>query len=225
MPELSETQYNKYTKLLDIEEIIEQKKAQLFIKRVFDLIFSLIGLIILSPLLLLITIIIKLDSKGPVFFKQIRVGRKGKEFRIYKFRTMIVDAEKIGMQITVGKDSRITKTGHFLRKTKLDELPQLINVFIGNMSFVGPRPEVPKYVAIYNEMQRNILKVRPGITDLASIKYRDENSLLAKSIKPEETYINEIMPQKIELNIEYIRNMSLIYDVKLILTTILVVLR
>lgn len=133
---------------------------------------------------------------------------------------MVVDAEKKGMQITVGRDSRITKSGHFLRKFKLDELPQLINVLLGDMSFVGPRPEVPKYVAMYDEKQINVLKVKPGITDLASIEYKDENTLLGQSDDPEKTYIEEIMPRKLKLNIEYIMNLSIIFDTKLIFKTI-----
>ncbi|MGV8150031.1 MAG: sugar transferase [Alkaliphilus sp.] len=209
---------------LEIDEILK-KKVQLAMKRVFDVCASFIGLALLLPILLVISIIIKLDSKGPVFFRQVRVGKDGKEFEIFKFRTMVVDAEKKGMQITVGRDSRITKYGHFLRKTKLDELPQLINVLIGDMSFVGPRPEVPKYVAMYDESQRKILKVRPGITDLASIEYRDENTLLAQSETPEETYIEEIMPRKIELNIKYIKNLSVTYDIGLILRTFYVVVK
>lgn len=225
MPELRELKVNKNVELLNIEAMLDQKRVQLYLKRIFDFVVSLFGLIVLCPLLLLIAIIIKLDSKGPVFFKQVRVGKNENVFKIFKFRTMIVDAEKKGMQITVGKDSRITKSGHLLRKFKLDELPQLINVLIGDMSFVGPRPEVPKYVALYDEQQRNILRVRPGITDLASIEYRDENTLLAESKNPEDTYIKEIMPRKIELNIEYLKKISLFFDIKLILKTILVILR
>lgn len=205
---------------LEIDEILKKRKIQLILKRLFDIVVSFIGLLILSPIFLIIAIVIKLNSKGPVFFRQVRVGKDGKEFRIFKFRTMVVDAEKKGMQITVDGDSRITKPGHFLRKSKMDELPQLINVLIGDMSFVGPRPEVPKYVAMYDENQISILKIRPGITDIASIEYRDENSLLGKSEDPEETYINEIMPRKIELNVKYIKKMSVIYDIGLIFKTI-----
>ena len=204
----------------DIHEILEKKKFQLVLKRVFDTIVSLIGLTLLLPFFLIIAIIIKTDSSGPVFFRQVRVGKNGKEFKIFKFRTMVQDAEKKGMQITVGKDNRITKSGHFLRKTKLDELTQLINILTGNMSFVGPRPEIPKYVAMYDENQKDILMLKPGITDLASIEYRDENTLLAKSDNPEETYIKEILPRKIELNIKYIKNMSIIHDIELILRTL-----
>ncbi|WP_238458054.1 sugar transferase [Alkalihalobacterium alkalinitrilicum] len=225
MPEIKSYQNTKKTKLFDIEMILDQKRGQLLLKRIFDILISFIGLVALCPLLLIIAIIIKIDSMGPIFFKQVRVGKCGEEFKIYKFRTMILDAENKGMQITVGKDKRITKSGHILRKTKLDELPQLINVFKGDMSFVGPRPEVPKYVALYDNQQKNILRVRPGITDLASIEYRDENTLLAKSNDPEKTYIEEIMIKKIELNIEYLSKMSVLYDIKLILKTILVIMK
>jgi lipopolysaccharide/colanic/teichoic acid biosynthesis glycosyltransferase len=213
------------SEVADIQMVIEQKRMQLVLKRVFDLTCSLLGLIILFPLLLGIAIFIKLDSRGPIFFKQVRIGREGKEFSILKFRTMIVDAEKNGLQITVGKDARITMSGNFLRKAKLDELPQLINVLKGDMSFVGPRPEVPKYVALYNKKQRSILKIRPGITDIASIAYRDENTLLAHSKNPEKIYIDEIMPKKLELNREYLLKMSVLYDVKLILKTLIVIVR
>jgi lipopolysaccharide/colanic/teichoic acid biosynthesis glycosyltransferase len=209
----------------EIDQILNKRKFQLVLKRIFDIVVSFIGLLILLPIFLIIAIVIKLDSKGPVFFKQVRVGKSGKEFRIFKFRTMIVDAEKKGMQITVDGDSRITKSGNFLRKSKMDELPQLINVLIGDMSFVGPRPEVPKYVAMYNGNQRSILKIKPGITDLASIEYRDENSILAQSENSEKTYIDEIMPRKIELNFKYIENMSVIYDIRLIIETIFKVIK
>lgn len=225
MHEFSGFQNVSQPKVTDIQVLLDQKRVQLILKRFFDIIVSLIGLVILCPLLLLLAIIIKIDSNGPVFFTQVRIGREGREFKIFKFRTMVVDAEKQGMQITVGKDKRITKSGHFLRKTKLDELPQLINVIKGDMSFVGPRPEVPKYVALYDKQQRKILKVRPGITDLASIEYRDENTLLGKSNNPEGTYIEEIMPRKINLNIEYLSKMSVVYDIQLILKTIIFVLK
>ena len=191
-----------------------------FFKRAFDFISSTIGFILISPFLLIISILIKLTSKGPVLFKQKRVGMKGKEFNILKFRTMIVDAEKYGKQITVGEDKRITKVGGFLRKYKLDELPQLINVIKGDMSLVGPRPEVPKYVAMYNEKQRRVLDVRPGITDYASIEYRDENRILGEVENPEEYYINIIMPHKIDLNMKYIENNSVVIDISIILKTI-----
>ncbi len=226
---MSELYFNRNCKDVlppgNIDEILSKRKIQLVIKRLFDIVVSFIGLLILSPIFLVIGIIIKLDSKGPIFFRQVRVGKNGKKFKIFKFRTMVVDAEKKGLHITVDGDSRITKSGKFLRKFKIDELPQLINVLIGDMSFVGPRPEVPKYVEMYDENQRSILKIRPGITDIASIEYRDENSILAQSKNPEETYINEIMPRKIELNFKYIENMSVIYDIKLIIETIFKVIK
>ncbi|MDR5587949.1 sugar transferase [Clostridium aquiflavi] len=191
------------------------------VKRVFDFICSTLGIIILSPIFILISIMIKTGSDGPVFFKQIRVGRDGKDFEILKFRTMVVDAEKLGKQITVGNDNRITKIGSFLRKYKLDELPQLINVFKGDMSLVGPRPEVPRYVKMYNDEQRKVLEVKPGITDLASIRYKDENALLGKAENPEEFYINTIMPDKLALNLEYINKSNVFFDIYIIVKTIL----
>lgn len=191
------------------------------IKRLFDILASGIGIIVLSPLLLIIALRIKTGSDGPVFFKQVRVGKDGKEFEILKFRTMVVNAEKLGRQITVGADNRITKVGGFLRKYKLDELPQLFNVFKGDMSLVGPRPEVPRYVAMYTEEQRKVLSVKPGITDLASIRYRDENELLGKAENPDEFYINTIMPDKLALNMEYIKKSNVFYDIYIIIETII----
>ena len=174
---------------------------------------------------LFIAFLIKCTSKGPVFFRQERVGKGGKVFRIFKFRTMVVDAEAKGLQITVGKDKRITGIGKVLRKTKMDEMPQLINVFLGQMSFVGPRPEVKKYVDMYDDYQKNVLRIKPGITELASIVYRDENEVLAKSENPERTYIEEIMPTKIGLNMQYIKKMGVFYDLKLILKTFIAILK
>ena len=194
------------------------------LKRIFDIILSLFGLIILLPFMLIIAILIKLDSKGPVFFKQIRVTKNGREFKIFKYRTMRVGSDKYS-QITVGKDNRITKIGAFLRKYKLDEIPQLINVFIGDMSLVGPRPEVPKYVAFYTDEQKEILKVRAGITDYASIEFSDENDLLASEEDPEKAYIEKIMPKKIELNKKYILEISILTDIKIILLTIKKILK
>ena len=205
---------------IDIKEELNKKKVNLIIKRLFDIVASSIGLILLSPILILIAICIKLDSKGPVFFKQVRVGKNKELFKIYKFRTMVTDAEKLGKQITVGNDTRITKVGTFIRKCKLDELPQLINVLNGDMSLVGPRPEVPKYVDLYDDYQEQILLVQPGITDYASIEFRNESEILGESENPESKYINDIMPYKIELNIKYIKNISLYEDLKLITRTI-----
>ena len=194
------------------------------LKRIFDITLSLFGLIILLPFMLIIAILIKIDSKGPVFFKQIRVTKNGKEFKIFKYRTMRVGSDKYS-QITVGKDGRITKIGSFLRKYKLDEIPQLINVLIGDMSLVGPRPEVPKYVALYTDEQKEILKVRAGITDYASIEFSDENDLLALEEEPEKAYIEKIMPKKIELNKKYVSETSVLTDIKIILLTIKKILK
>ena len=194
------------------------------LKRIFDITLSLFGLIILLPFMLIIAILIRIDSKGPVFFKQIRVTKNGKEFKIFKYRTMRVGSDKYS-QITVGKDGRITKIGSFLRKYKLDEIPQLINVLIGDMSLVGPRPEVPKYVALYTDEQKEILKVRAGITDYASIEFSDENDLLASEEEPEKAYIEKIMPKKIELNKKYLSEISILTDIKIILLTIKKILK
>ncbi|MDP7319711.1 MAG: sugar transferase [Bacteriovoracaceae bacterium] len=189
-------------------------------KSLFDFSISIIAFTFFLPLFMVISALIKLGSKGPIFFKQVRVGKDGKEFKIFKFRTMITDAETKGLQLTVGKDPRITSIGHILRKYKLDELPQLINIIKGEMSFVGPRPEVPKYVSMYNEEQKKVLQVKPGITDVASLEYIDENELLKDAINPEKMYIEKIMPAKLELNYKYIQNQSLFLDIKIIFQTI-----
>ena len=191
------------------------------IKRVFDIICALCGLIVLSPVLLLIIVLIKLTSVGPVFFRQTRVGQYEVLFQIHKFRTMIVNAESRGLKITVGRDSRITPIGHFLRKTKLDELPQLIDVLMGTMSLVGPRPEVPEYVKYYkNEIKEIVLSVRPGITDWASIKMIDENEILARASDPQQAYIQQVLPEKLVYAVRYVQTRSLKLDVYLILLTI-----
>lgn len=188
-------------------------------KRLFDIIASGIGLLMLCWLFIIIAIWIKIDCKGPVFYRQVRVGRGNKDFRIFKFRSMRQGSDK-GSLITIGdRDSRITRSGLFIRKYKLDELAQLINVFIGDMSFVGPRPEVRHYVDYYTEEQMHVLDIRPGITDMASIKYRNENELLEKTDDPERYYIDVIMQDKLRINLEYVRNNSLMYDIKLIFQT------
>ena len=192
------------------------------IKRDFDFIVAGMGLIVLAIFLAIIALLIKITSKGPVFFRQERVGLNGKIFRIHKFRTMVVDAESIGPKITIGADSRITKFGRILRKTKLDELPQLIDVLLGNMSLVGPRPEVPEYVAIYPAVAREqVFSVRPGITDWASIQMIDENQLLAASANPKEAYIKEVMPQKLAIALKYVATQSFTQDLKIIWMTLL----
>ncbi len=190
-------------------------------KRLFDLFFSALGLLLLSPVLLFIGLWVLLDSPGGMFFRQVRVGRNGKDFRLFKFRSMRVGSEAKG-QLTVGAaDSRITRSGLFIRKYKVDELPQLLNVLLGDMSLVGPRPEVPRYVALYNAEQKRVLEVRPGITDYASIEYVNENELLSKAADPEKMYIEEIMPAKLKLNLKYIQEQGLATDFKIILNTIL----
>lgn len=189
-------------------------------KRIFDLVASAIGLLILLPVLVVVAIWIKLDSTGSILFKQTRVGYAGKYFQIYKFRTMVVNAEVIGAQITSADDRRITKIGKVLRKYKLDELPQLINVLVGEMSLVGPRPEVPKYVKLYSEAQKRVLQVLPGITDLASLEFRNENELLIGKENAEEFYVQQIMPHKLLLNLEYIDQAGLLFDLKIIARTI-----
>ena len=188
--------------------------------RFFDIIFSVFGLIILFPFFLILSVFILVDSKGGVFFLQQRVGKGGKDFRLLKFRTMYPDSEKHG-QITVGDhDDRITRPGKFLRKYKLDELPQLINVLSGEMSLVGPRPEVRKYVDLYSEEQKKVLRVKPGITDFASIEYADESELLSRSSDPLKTYVEEIMPAKLRLNMGYINDPSLKNYFRIIFLTI-----
>ncbi|MBO7287728.1 MAG: sugar transferase [Bacteroidales bacterium] len=194
-------------------------------KRLFDIIASGCGLLLLSPLLLCIAIWIKLDSEGPVFFRQVRVGRYNKDFRIFKFRSMRVGSDKGSLVTIGGRDPRITRSGYFIRKFKIDELPQLINVFIGDMSLVGPRPEVRHYVNYWTPEQLHVLDVRPGITDPASIKYRNENELLEKADDPEKFYIEVIMQEKILLYLQYVKNASFLYDIKLIFNTLWVVFK
>ena len=190
-------------------------------KRLFDLGFTVPGLLVLAPLLAAIALWVKLDSPGPVFFRQTRVGLKGKLFRIYKFRTMVADAERLGRPLTVGGDARITNSGAFLRKYKLDELAQLFNVLAGDMSLVGPRPEVPKYIALYPDAVRQaVLSVRPGITDFAAIEYKDENALLAGAADPERVYIERILPAKQAYYLKYVAEQNLLLDLRLILATL-----
>lgn len=190
-------------------------------KRIFDLFFALAGTIILLPVFICISLWIKRDSSGPVFFRQERVGQFGRSFRIFKFRTMCPDAEAKGRQITVGEDPRITNSGRFLRHYKLDELPQLLNVILGEMSLVGPRPEVPRYVALYPEnIREQVLSVLPGITDYASIEYKDENAILGRAVDPDLAYIEEVMPVKLRYYQRYVSERSLWVDFKLVIKTI-----
>lgn len=191
------------------------------LKRLFDITSCVCGLLLLWPVLLVVAIWIKKDSDGPVFFKQVRVGRYGENFSILKFRTMVVDAEAKGLKVTVGEDPRITSSGRFLRRSKLDELPQLINVVLGDMSVVGPRPEVPEYMNEYEKpVREKILSVRPGITDKASIEYTNEADILAAASDPRAAYINEVMPEKAKYYTEYVDNQSLSSDIAIILQTL-----
>ena len=188
-------------------------------KRLFDITASGLGLLVLSPLFLILAVWIKLDSPGPVFYRQVRVGRGNKDFRLFKFRSMRVGSDKKGLITVGGHDPRVTRSGYYIRKYKLDELPQLINVFIGDMSLVGPRPEVRKYVDLYTPEQMHVLDVRPGITDMASIRYRNENELLEQAADPEQYYRDVVMQDKLRINLEYIADHSFIKDLKIIFMT------
>lgn len=193
--------------------------------RFLDILFSIIGLLILSPLFLLIYILIRLESKGGGFYSQVRVGKGGKDFKLFKFRSMRIGADKKGLITVGGRDSRITRVGYFIRKYKLDELPQLVNVLIGDMSLVGPRPEVRKYVDMYNADQMKVLSVQPGITDYASIEYVDENVILGNASDPDKAYIERIMPDKIKYNMKYINHRSVKEYIKIIILTIWNIIR
>lgn len=195
-------------------------------KRAFDLLASIAGLLAIAPLFLLFAVLIKIDSPGPVFFRQERVGRFGRAFRIHKFRTMVTDAERKGLQITVGADARVTRVGAVLRKYKLDELPQLIDVALGEMSLVGPRPEVPRYVAYYPDDIRSIvLSVRPGITDRASIEYKDENRILGLAEDPHRAYVEEVLPVKLRYYVNYVESRSFAGDLRIICATLAAIVR
>lgn len=189
-------------------------------KRIFDIVASGIGLIILSPLFVVLAVWIKTDSKGPVFYRQIRVGKDNKDFRLFKFRSMRPDSDKLGLITVGGHDPRVTRSGYYIRKYKLDELPQLINVFKGDMSFVGPRPEVRKYVDLYTADQLRVLSVRPGITSLASIRYKNENEILASANDPDKTYVEQVLIDKLNIDLQYIDNASFWGDLKLIFITL-----
>jgi lipopolysaccharide/colanic/teichoic acid biosynthesis glycosyltransferase len=190
-------------------------------KRVFDLVVALLGLVLLAPLMVIAALLVKLDSKGPIFFRQERMGKGFRPFFIYKFRTMTHHTSETGRPLTVGDDSRITRVGRLLRKTKIDELPQLFNVLKGEMTFVGPRPEVREFVELFRQDYEEILKIRPGITDLASLKYRDEATFLGKFNNPAEAYVTQILPDKIRLGKDYIQQSSFLFDLRVILKTLL----
>lgn len=189
-------------------------------KRAIDLVLSTAGLVVLLPLLVVVAILIKLDSRGPVFYRQVRVGHRGRPFTILKLRSMYVESDRTGGALTVRSDPRVTRVGRWLRRSKLDELPQLVNVLLGHMSLVGPRPEVPKYVALYTPEQRRVLEVRPGITDLASITFRDENDLLNAADDPERVYVDEILPKKLAISLEYVDRRGIIEDFRIMWHTV-----
>ncbi len=194
-------------------------------KRLFDIVVALFFIILLLPFMLIMAMAVAVDSRGGIFYRQLRVGKNNKDFYLLKFRTMQVNADRKGLLTVGSRDPRVTRVGYYLRKYKLDELPQLFNVLAGQMSMVGPRPEVRKYVDLYNEEQRKILFVKPGITDYASIEYFNESDLLAKSSNPEDTYIREIMPAKLEINKKYIADQSLLVDLSILFKTALRILR
>lgn len=210
---------NQITKT-EIEKILKRKRFSMFLIRCFDIFVSFFGIVFLLPLFAITALVIRARDGKPILFKQERVGKNGKIFKILKYRTMSVKQKENSSQITVGEDQRITKTGRTLRKLKIDELPQLFNVLKGEMSFVGPRPEVKKYVDLYDDLQKEILKVKPGITELASLKYYNESEILGASDDPEREYIEKIMPDKIMLNLQYIKKMGLFYNIGIILRTI-----
>ena len=211
--------------VLPYYDILYKKGASRVIKRIFDIIAALILTVIASPFMLIIAIWIKLDSKGKVFFRQRRVTTYGRVFGIYKFRTMVSGAEKLGTQVTGNNDSRVTRAGHFLRKFRLDELPQLFNVLKGDMSFVGTRPEVERYVDRYSDEMMATLLMPAGITSLASIKFKDEEKLLSGAEDTDEVYINDVLPQKMKYNLEYLRKFNFFYDIKLMFMTFFAVLK
>lgn len=206
-------------------DILSKKKGSLFLKRVFDVIVSLILLIILLPVFIILGIAIKIDSKGPVFFRQERITQYGRTFRIFKFRTMVNNAEKLGTQVTVGNDSRITRVGSFIRNCRLDEISQLLNILTGDMTFVGTRPEVKKYVDHYTKKMMATLLLPAGVTSLASIYYKDEAELLEKSNNPDKTYIEEILPKKMKYNLQSIEKFNFLEDIKIMFMTALAVIK
>ncbi len=188
-------------------------------KRLFDIVASGLGLICLSPLFVVLAVWIKCDSRGPVFYRQVRVGKDNRDFRLFKFRSMRPDSDRLGLITVGGHDPRVTRSGYYIRRYKLDEFPQLINVFKGDMSLVGPRPEVRKYVDMYTPEQMRVLSVRPGITSLASIRYRNENEILAKADDPDRCYIEKVMPDKLAIDLEYVDRATLWNDIRLIFST------
>ncbi len=219
----------KNEKVKEYYDMLSKKKISLVIKRIFDIIVALILLILLSPIILILAIMIKIDSKGPVFYRQERITTYGKIFRIFKFRTMVQNADKVGTLVTVGNDSRITRVGKLIRKVRLDELPQLINVLKGEMTFVGTRPEVKKYVNKYTDEMKATLLMPAGITSVASIKYKDEDEILdgakQKGKDIDLAYVEDVLPEKMKYNLEYISKFSFWYDIKVCIDTVIGVLR
>jgi lipopolysaccharide/colanic/teichoic acid biosynthesis glycosyltransferase len=216
--ELPEDMKNEYTQ--KYLELLNQRRFSLFGKRVFDIVVSFLILAVLSPFFLLLALAIKLDSKGPVFYRQVRVGRFNKDFKIFKFRTMVQNADRIGPLLTMGEDPRVTRVGRFIRKCRLDEFSQLLNVLGGSMSLVGPRPEVRKYVDVYTPEYMATLLVRPGITATSSIAFKDEDKLLNSGSNPEQIYVEQILPPKMALNLEYIKKISVLNDIKIMFQTV-----
>ena len=214
----------KNEKVREYYNILQSKKCSLIFKRIFDLIFSIFFALISSPLMLIVAVIIKLDSPGKIIFKQKRVTEGGRVFEIFKFRTMVENAEKLGAQVTTGEDLRITKCGKWLRKLRIDEFPQIFNIIKGDLSFVGPRPEVVRYVKEYTPEMLATLLIPAGVTSIASILYKDEAKLLENAKNPDEVYIQEILPEKMKYNLEYIKKFGIIYDFKVIIKTVIAVL-
>ena len=205
-------------------EALRRKRGSLFAKRCFDLVVALILVILLSPVMLGLAIAIKADSKGKVMFRQVRITRYGKKFRIFKFRTMVSDAERLGSQVTTNQDSRVTKVGRMLRKCRLDELPQLLNIIAGDMTFVGTRPEVPRFVEHYTEAMQATLLLPAGVTSETSILYKDEERLLSEAQNADETYMNEVLPAKMQYNLAYLENYNFWKDIRIMLHTVTAVL-
>ena len=225
--ELPEKLKNEETK--KYYEILENKKIQLVLKRIIDIVGSFILLLLLFPIMLIIAILIKIDSKGPIFYRQERITTYGRAFKIFKFRTMVQNADKIGSLVTIGEDPRITKIGKIIRKLRVDEIPQVINVLIGDMSFVGTRPEVKKYVDKYTDEMKSTLLMPAGVTSIASIKYKDEDEIIStyinKGEKVDDIYINRVLPEKMKYNLEYITKFSVFYDIKICIETVIGVLK
>lgn len=220
---LPKSMKNEYTK--QYVNLLNNSKFSLCVKRVFDVVVSFIILLLLSPFFLILAAAIKIDSKGPVFYRQIRVGRYNKDFKIFKFRTMVQDADKIGLPLTVGDDPRVTRVGHLIRKLRLDEFSQLLNVLNGTMSLVGPRPEVRKYVDAYTDEYMATLLIRPGITATSSIAFKDEDKILNSADNAEEVYVEKILPPKMKYNLEYMKNITLLNDIKIMFQTVGAVLK